>query len=81
MKTFLVLAAALALTGCNSVMKDLNACEKHLDGTISGGTIQPAILAGKAVVDCCPVAGTGPNENHTGCVPIAFPAAAIKTGP
>lgn len=59
--------AAVLLSGCATVLKDLAKCERHLDGTISGGTITPAVFAGKGNVDCCPVAGMVPNDTHTSC--------------
>lgn len=76
-------AAAIALAGCASVLKDVSKCERHLDGTISGGTITPAVFAGKGNMDCCPVAGMVPNDAHTSCgwpAPKPTAASGIKTG-
>jgi uncharacterized protein YceK len=63
----LCVALALGLSGCQSVLKNLETCERHYDGNVSGGTISPAVIAGKAIIDCCPV-GTVANEGHTNCV-------------
>lgn len=72
---------ALSLGGCQSVLKDLAKCERHLDGTISGGTITPAVFAGKGNMDCCPVAGMVPNDAHTSCVwPAPQPLAGALIG-
>ncbi len=60
--TLTLLSAALALGGCQTVLKDLQGCERHYDGTVSGGTIQPAVLAGSAKIDCCPVGTYGVNS-------------------
>lgn len=69
MRVIAIAAAALALSGCQTVLKDLQGCERHYDGTVSGGAIQPAVLAGSALIDCCPV-GTYATEDHQHCVPI-----------
>lgn len=68
------LAAATALSGCQTILKDLQTCERHYDGNVSGGTISPTVLAGTAKIDCCPV-GTVANANHTNCVPPLTPPA------
>lgn len=60
-------AAAVALAGCQTVFKDLQTCERHYNGTVSGGTLTPAVLAGQAKIDCCPV-GLVANADHTNCV-------------
>lgn len=62
-------ALAVALTGCQSVLKDLQACERHYDGTVAGGGLTPPVMAGKAKIDCCPT-NTVANADHTNCVPI-----------
>lgn len=63
------LICALPLSGCSTVYSGLQKCERHYDGTVSGGTIQPAVLAGSAKIDCCPV-GTYSNPDHTFCLPL-----------
>ncbi len=80
MRAFLILALAcvsilgLGLSGCASVLKDLQGCERHYNGTVSGGAIQPAVMAGAALIDCCPV-GYVSTVDHKGCEPkIAAPA-------
>ena len=72
-------AAAVALSGCQSVLKDIQGCERHYNGTVSGGTINPAILAGSAKIDCCPV-NTVANADHTNCVPVPTVGAPLTTG-
>lgn len=59
---------AVALGGCQSILKDLQGCERHYNGTVSGGTLTPAILAGAAKIDCCPT-GFVANADHTNCIP------------
>ena len=72
MKTFLLAAAlaagCFALSGCASVLKDIQSCERHYNGTVSGGAIQPAVLAGAALIDCCPVNYVS-TPDHKGCEP------------
>ncbi len=72
-----VVALALSLGGCQTVLKDLQTCERHYNGTVSGGTIQPAVLAGAALIDCCPV-GYVSTPDHKGCAPNVV-AAPTKT--
>lgn len=75
--------AAVALSGCQSLLKDLQTCERHYDGTVAGGGIAPPVLAGKALVDCCPV-GYVASPDHTGCVqppkPVALLGAVVGRG-
>lgn len=68
MRAGIVIALALVLGGCQSVLKDLQGCERHYNGTISGGTIQPAVMSGDALIDCCPV-GFVAAPDHKNCVP------------
>lgn len=72
MHRLIILAAALALSGCATVLKDIQTCERHYNGTVSGGAIQPAVLAGAALIDCCPV-GYVSTPDHKGCQPKATP--------
>lgn len=80
LRPVVVVACALALAGCQSVLKDLQTCERHYDGTVSGGTMTPAILAGKALIDCCPV-GQVSTPDHTHCAPAPLPGAVIGNAP
>lgn len=66
--TVCIATLALGLSGCQSILKDLQGCERHYNGTVSGGTLTPAILAGAAKIDCCPV-GLVANADHTNCIP------------
>lgn len=77
--TLALLAVAVALCACQG-MNDISACERHYDGTVSGGTIQPTIIAGAAKIDCCPV-NTVATTDHKNCTPVA-PAVspALTTG-
>lgn len=66
----LILILAVGLSGCSTVLKNLEACERHYNGNVSGGTISPAVIAGTAIIDCCPV-GTVANQAHDLCIPPA----------
>jgi hypothetical protein len=61
------LALAASLSGCQSVLKDLQGCERHYNGTVSNAAFQ-TVLAGQAKIDCCPV-GLVANADHTNCIP------------
>lgn len=79
-------AACLALAGCASVLKDLEKCERHYNGTVSGGTMTPAVLAGQGKVDCCPVSGMVPDATHSNCVwpaakPLPLTAVVVPNAP
>lgn len=65
----LILSLIIPLSGCASVYAGIQKCERHYNGTISGGTIQPGVLAGTARVDCCPVQ-TYSSPDHTHCLPL-----------
>lgn len=86
MKRIIVCAAVAALGfslgGCGTVLKDLQTCERHYNGNISGGAINPAIFAGSGKIDCCPV-GLVANTDHTNCVrpPPLLPAATPEPDP
>lgn len=70
MRLPLILALiALPLSGCQSVLAGLQKCERHYDGTVAGGGMAPPVVAGKALVDCCPV-GTYSSQDHTYCIPL-----------
>ena len=66
LRFLLAVALALPLAACQSLLSDIQKCERHYNGTVSGGTLTPAVLAGSALVDCCPV-GYVSTPDHKGC--------------
>ena len=81
MKILLIGAAALVLSGCQTALAGIQKCERHYVGTVSGGVIQPTVLAGTADIKCCP-AGTyaSPDKSHCLPLPAGTPIAGLAIG-
>jgi hypothetical protein len=75
----LVVAASFALTGCATALAGIQKCERRYVGTVSGGVIQPTVLAGTADIKCCPV-GTYAAPDKTHCIPLP-PGTPVAGGP
>lgn len=55
----IILGVALALSGCATVLTDLQGCERHYDGVLAGG-VAGGSFSGKAKIDCLPASTPSP---------------------